>query len=392
MSTSMKLDQTTPAAQRDFARLTSLVEVPAFVKAARMDEVMQAAPRPAHVYADPLNGQFPCDSRAATWLSCLYFLDKAAEYPAEERTKIASRIDHHMAWWGLESERRKLVTAFAAQTKAAAAPADDDFAFVYVHADGRVERHMPMTTPALVKEAADYLWKYRDRFPFQDRNTVAKRILDKAAACGASVGLHREFLERSAGRAAGSPAAVEAMLRDRAKLASDLGVRAAITSMADTVRDRPKDVFTPEGLVELVKTVEAVDRGLNLKYGEQLLPPEDVIFAATVSKVAEAVAQVVPTLTGKIYEKAAFAQIPLDAVRDLFGHEFADEVKVGFNRVDPAKMAALLPTLPLPDLERFEALAASCGIAPAAVKAAGVRVGFDKQDWAQLAESYQPAV
>lgn len=384
------LDHVADVNGKELHRLSRLYEFPEFVKQANFEQVMRKAARTVTVYADPIRKQFPCDSAADTYLSALYFTEKRAEFHPKEATRIQARLDHYVRYWRIEPAVSRMLTKNAEYRKEKDAELPDSaYAYVHVGDDGRKTRHLRMINAKEVQAAAEYLETWRDRFVFKDRHAMAKRILEKVAKYGAAV-KNREFLEKQAGMGVCDPDRVVAMLQDRARLAKLPALKERLIKTAESVQSQPRVALTPDSLVELTHLVDTVDRHLGLygRYTDGVPRPEDVIFSATFSKAASEVAESCALTTGKVYKKADFAKVSLDAVESLFGTEFAAEVKRGLGGVDPEKMAELAATLPFPDAQLLDHLMAESGLAPQLQKAASARVGFSEDDFQKLAEQY----
>lgn len=374
----------------EFVRLARLYPLPDFVKHADLETTQQPRDVLVTVYADPVRKQFPCHSKAATWINALYFQEKKAEFHQKDQARIRERLDHYARYWGIKAAVDRIATRWTELHKDAEAHRpDSDFAYVWDADDGARERRLPITTRTQVKDAAEWLREYRDRIPFSDRNKIAGRILEKAARLGAHLGDAVEFLEKQAGRGVCDPAAVVSMIEGRALLAGDAPTRDTLRKLASAVRDTPRRALQPDQLVKLAHTMDMVDRGLGVvgKYTDALPRPEDVIFAATFAKSASDCQAVVATTSGRVWEKSALTKLALGELRDLFGDEFVGRVRTGLD-LDPEKMAVELGALPRPDAQLVEAMLMNNGIAPVMQKAASARRGFDADQLRELARHY----
>ncbi len=368
------MDHVADTNHAELARLSKLYELPDFVKKADLAKV--TAPRD--------------DTAASTFLSALFFIDKQAEYHAKIRARIEERINYYTGFWKIKAAVDRLAVAHAEYSKEAHADLPDSaFAYVATQSTGKKERHLPMRNAMEVKAAAVHLLTFRDRFPYVRRNEMAQRILEKAATYGAAIGPHREFLEKQAGMGVCNPDHVIAMLRDRARLATVPHFKQEIVKLAEITAKQPQQTLHPQMLVELTKTVEAIDRGLGLigKYTDKIPWPEDVIFEATYSKAASEVDEACPLTSGAVYNREDFKRLKLADVRSLFGDDVAEEVRSGLNSVDAEKMAEVAATLPRPDAMLLDALMKEAGIRPHLTKTASAPTRT-KAEWGKLATSY----
>ena len=391
--TTATLDQTSDRGGRELYRLSRLYDFPDFVKKADMETTLGPRDDSATtIFADPLGKRFPCDTRASTWLSSLWFEEKRAELSPKTAGRIEERLDRYIDYWRIRGDVEAMRTKRASLRKGA----DDDlpdssFAFVWKDDEtGLKERRLRLCNAREVKTAAAWLEKHRDAVPYGHRRLMAERILTKAAAFGASVTDQLDFLERQAGRGVCDPDALVSMVEDRAALCPTAPEKQAVLKIAETIRRRPQEILQPAMLIKLAETIDEIDRErLKLvgRYSDALPRPEDVIFAANFSKAASELRSACELVTGSIYDKCQFAKLALDDLQALFGGEFVNEVRRGLD-LDVEKLASVLPTLPLPDAEIFEKLLLENGVRPKLRKAASVSVGFDHDQWAKLAEFY----
>ena len=392
----------------ELARLAKQYEFPDFVKSANLDQTMNPGKLPVHLYADPVRQQFPCHTAASTWLSALYFTEKRAEFHPKDRRNIEKRLDHYADYWRIKKAVAYVNDRWQALHKQAEEQLPDSmFAYVWVGDNGIKERRLRLKTAAEVKAAADWLYEYRDHLNFSDRHQIAKKILEKAASYGAGLGERREFVERQAGRGVCDPAEVIALIEDRARLISPnrgvhikvaedgkeertLSLRDQFLKIAQTIRKMPRKALQPDMLIKLAETLDMLDRqqGFTARYSQGLPRPEDVIFKATFCKVAEDLAKLVATTSGKVYEKQSFTKLSLDDVEGLFGTEFAERVSTKFGELDPEKMAEEVATLPRPDAELLDGLLSDNGIRPIMTKAASTRQGFSEEEKKAWAAAY----
>lgn len=390
----------------ELRRLAKTYAFPDFVKTASPANSLQVPQgTPVSVCADPVNKQFWCHTKAACWLSHLFYQEKRAEFHPKHRVHIEKRLATFAGQWGIKAACDAIVARWTELHKTA----DDqlpDSAYAYVWVDdatGAKTRQYPLRSAMEVKAAAEWVHQYRDQLPFPARHAMAKKILEKAASFGAAIGEHREFLDRQAGRGVCDPAEVVAMIEKRAYLVppdagvtfdadgkAQGGLRAMFAKMAETVRESPRQALHPDMLVKLATTVDQLDRNLGLvgKYSDGLPRPEDVIFGTTFTKVAGDLAQHVATTTGNCYEKSAFRRLPVADLRALFGDEFVGRVTTPLGDLDPEKMAEEVATLPRPDAQMLDGLLSDNGIAPAMKKAAAAKQGLTQAQMEAIAAQY----
>jgi hypothetical protein len=375
----------------ELVRLSKQYEFPDFVKKAGLEQTTAARVIPDTVYADPVRKQFPCDTAASTWLSNLYYQEKAAEFHPKDRVKIERRLEHYADYWRIKSACDYIKQRWKELHKSAddVLP-DTDFAYVRVADNGGRQRHLRMKSAAEVKAAAEYVERWRDNFPFAVLHSMSKKILEKAARFGAAIQSNREFLEKHAGMGCCDPAEVVQAIEQRARMVKSAELRQQFMKMAATVKESPRKMLQPPTLIKLAETLDTLDRQLNLthRYAEGLQRPTDVIFKVTFGKVAGDLYNHVSTTSGKLYEKSAFKKIALEDLEGLFGREFAERVQTPLGEIDPEKMAEEVGTLPRPEAELLDGLLADNGITPSLQKAASARHGLSEEEKKAWAAAY----
>lgn len=388
-SPSVILDPVDDSNRVELVKIAQRYELPQFVKQADLDSTMDPGQIAVTAYADPVRKKFPCHNAAATWLSAAYFHEKSAEYHIKDRSRICERFEKFADYFAIRPAYDAIVKK-AEQLRGNDQLPDSHYAYVWQSKDGTKERFYPLDTTANIKVAAEWLHKERDAIPFHNRNVIANKILEKAAAKGAALGDQlTDFIEKQAGRGIPDPPELYTMLDRRAKLANSQQHRDAIEKLAEAVQRTPRVAMQPNELVKLATTVDMIDHAIGLKgnYTDILPRPEDVIFKITYTKAASDHQQVCALQTGNIYDKSQLAKLAREDVEDLFGTDFANEVCTGLE-IDPEKMAAVAHTLPRPDAELLEAVLSEAGQQPQMSKAAEFEP-IDNETLEALAEAYQ---
>jgi hypothetical protein len=362
--TAQILDPASDVTREELARLSQVYTFPEFVKQADITRTMTPENVAVTTYADPVRNKYACHTAAATWLSGLYFHEKKAEYHPKDRSRIEQRLEHYADYWRIRPAYEKIVKR--ANDLSTQELPDSAYAYVWADERGGKERFLPLTSTQNIKAAAEWLQEYQDSLPFRDRNVIAKKILEKASATGASFGAElNQFVEKQAGYGIPDPHEIAQMLAQRAKLCKSAEHRDQIQQLAETVRGQSRISLQPDQLVKLAETVDMIDRAINLngKYTDTIKRPEDVIFKVTYTKAASDRDALCTLQTGNIYEKDQLAKLAKEDIQALFGNDFAAEVSRGFE-VDPEKMAAVAETLPRPDAELLEQMLAEAGQQP----------------------------
>jgi hypothetical protein len=278
------LDLTSDDSRQVFHRLTTLYPPPLYVKQAAHTSLEPPETLPTTAFADVVNKQYPCHTKAATYISWMYFLEARPELPEKAAGLIESRLTNYAERWGIAGDvaLHKEKRATAHRDNLDVLP-DSSFAIVWVSAAGDKERRLPLRNPGEAKVAAAWFAEHRDSFKWDDRQVIANKILDKAAALGAGLGEDLDdLLEKQAGRGVFVPSRVATMIQNRVRAVDRLpeAVRERMLKMAEDLVSNPILAIDPTTSANLARTIDVFDRNYHLvgKYSALLPRPEDVIF------------------------------------------------------------------------------------------------------------------
>ncbi len=412
------MDQTRDASGRGLYQLVQLFPPPDYVKEASAADLCGGPELPAHVYADPRHRLYPCSTPAATWTSYGFFLQKRADYRREDAAAIADIFakyaKYHDIVVDLDNMEKLAAVRFRVRTEEELP--DDDFAFLVHGSDGSVERHCAMRNGLETVKAAEYLFQYRDEFPFPVRLDAANRILQKAASLGVSFpggtpstpsrdgqpsrpgtpGPLEEFLEKQAGHGTCVARELAEALVDRVQASrkgpGDLSAtQVEMLKMAKLVVTKPSQIREPGALAKIAGVLDQFDREhlLHRGYGPGLPRPEDVVFGLTREKIASVVQDHCSTVTGSIFKMADLERLRLRDVAANMGDSFAEAISGDGLGVDVEKMAAIVPTLPRDDAMMFERMLEDLGIQPIAREKAAAAVKISRDYLRQMAEDFR---
>jgi hypothetical protein len=377
------LDQTGDLNGQQTHRLTTLYRTPEFVKEASSDAICGPDEgMPSRCYADPVHHIFPIHTKAATWISTLFFIDNKDNYPVKTAALIEKNLDNSARFHGIYKELQELKQEMV--KKANRDPdkslPNSDFALILELDDGTVERHYPLRNAKEVKTAASYLKRFQGVMPYRERQKMAQRILDKANDYGAGLDDLEDFTEKQAGYGVCAASDAANLLRNRASLMRRKGlspeIRDEYEKMAQTCLSHPEQARQRDNLVKLASLIDGIDRIYGLHKEPELEKPEDVLFGVTVKCAEQFVSDHCVTITGNMYKIADLRKVALDDLRDVFGDEFADEVSAGGLVVSPEKLAEHASALPRTEAEMLDRLFNQSGIAPMAKEAA-----HDSSQW-----------
>lgn len=389
----LRCDQAVDAGFHKLHQYIRLYDFPAFAKQAQLADIVDPPEPHARKYADVrLPYQFPCHTKAATFVSHIYFLEHQDQINPKVRSEITERLDKFAAYWQITRSVDVLKAKHAAlQAEASQQLPDDSYALVW-YAGGAKERHYPLRNGLEVKAAAEWYETYqpqlREQFSFLDRQTIAAKILDKAASMGAAIDGQRELLERAAGRGYCDPKQASRVIKGRLLAATRITSeeRAGMGKLAEAVVSSKNMALDPAAMSQLAHTLDLFDRshGLLNKYSETFLSPEDACFAVTYEQARGFSKDACTTATGSVYDRNEFTQLSRSDLRDLFGEELVRDVSHGLS-LDPVKLGEVAAGFARPEAQLFEQLLREKGVLPLAKEASG-GLGFTFTQLAAMAE------
>lgn len=366
----MFTDQVSDLHHRELALFSRLYAFPAYVKQASIDETCSPQGLPSTAYADARDRKLPVHTKAATFLSWLFFLEKRSEIHPVLRDYIEGRLTKQAEYWGIQGDVQSLREKHAALNNDVTGELpDSSFAIVWAGSNGTKERHYPLRNTMEVKLACEALANHRDMFRFIDRQVIAQKVMAKAAEFGTRLSDdEQEMLQKIAGQGLYDPKQCAAQILHRVKLARrDIGADLAqgMEKSAMEVANNPMIAMDPAACTSLCEMLDTFDRmsGLNTKYAEGLPRPEDVVFAASLTTAADFVKSACELVTGTVFTKEQFSKLALADVRDVLGSDIADAVSLGI-KVDPEKMAEVASTFDRGLAQTLENLMSEAGQMP----------------------------
>lgn len=367
------LDQTADPTRQEFYKFARLYDLPDYVKQASPASTLDPDSEIASTaFADVRNRQFKCATKAATWVSHLYFLEKRGQMHPKLAEWIGQRLDDFAAHWGIVPDIDRLKEKHAALN--ADNLTDDDYMIVWATADGRKDRHYKVRNAGEVKVAAQWFDEHRDHFTYYDRKTMATKLLEKASQYGVVFpDALDEMLERQACRGTYVPKEAADFIRARVMAApqkTPAEFTTQLTKLAQQVETNGHLATDTTTIAQLCNTIDVFDRLTKLAgHYTKLLPrPEDVFCKGLFKTARAAVDEAVQLTTGTIYNRGDFESLKLSELRDVFGNDIADECSSGM-LVDAEKAADVFATLPRGDADILDRVLGENGIRPMAKSA-----------------------
>lgn len=386
--TSVK-DQTTDTSMVLQHKLCTLFEPPQFVKNANHEQLCgNPAMLQGHMYAG-VGKQFPCHTKAAVWMSSLFFGAQQEDLDANEAKFIRDRLMKSAQHYGIMGDVASLWEKMEKSSQQKSIP-DEHFAYVWKVADYK-ERKYPLRNAREVKAASDWFGKHHDHFEFSDKHVIASKILKRANVLNAAVD-NSELLHRCAGFGTCSVQATADTIMKRANMlhTTDPAVSAELTKMASSILDNPPNPASNTIRLKVATVLSQIDceYGLKSMYDEGGLDrPEESLFVVTEKVAADFIDQHVTTTSGAVYEKTALSALDIGDLRDWMGDDMADAC--GGVMLDNCKLAEILPTLPRPDADMFDKMARAVGI-PVFARQKTAAQNLSLSELQQLAALYEP--
>ena len=332
-----------------FRRLvSSLPELPGFVKEAQADECSEVAELPSHAFADAIGKKFPIHTKAAAFLSYLYFKDQEPSFTKEAAARIRSKFEGAAQIWGIRTEMRQADQALEPQVEKYAGA--DDYAL-----NVGSNSFFPVTTPREVIDSANSLILNRGNFTYAMRKEAASNLMRAAVAHGFKTRDLPEELHFMAGCGLCEKSAAVHEISRRGLFAA--GCRSPLAeNMNKLAADLGKvSTLTPDLMTKVAEIVDVVDRELQItkEYGGAFAFPEDVFFGSFTEKKGEHIKQsTVVMLTGRIYTLDQLSK-SAEALK-VFGDDFYSDVVRMDGSVDLSKVADVLPTMPRDSAALFD--------------------------------------
>ena len=339
------IDQSKDYSNKELYQYLSGVNIPNFVKEAAIADLKHAGVLTKTAFADQENRLFPINSKAKTYVSNAFFVNKKAELEklrgkahvekTAEMLKIAARIH------GIESEVAEYNKI--AEARLNAAPKDKSIVFKIKTADSvsEIDLFTVKTAGDVTRQAEGFIQNI-SRYPFEWRRGISEQFV-KAAE---SFGLDElpDLILKYAGQFYPDLNHVKQELARRMTKLSEEN-KARYQQLIDVVGG----TSSKEEFFKLAECVYYTEKNAGLYdknyYGKILGDPVDQIFTLHFSKVASDTDVI--EMGGEKFAAADLAGVPADIYHQAFGFE-----------LDPKSAEAkdILPTMPKADVALFKQL------------------------------------
>lgn len=322
-------------------------DTPSYVKEASQAETLNPEGLTDASYADIINRRFPIHTKAACYISSLYFLENRESIAPATREAISTRLAKAAMQHGISDDIADLAQRSEELKKQASYIDPQDCMLPE-------ENRYPLRNPAEIKKAADYLLKYRAWFPLETRIDMANRVLDKAASFEVEFAPELDIaLQKQAGRGTYSPDEAVNQIVYRKTLITDPSIKDALTKLANTLGGSPELALDPETSRSVAVLLDGIDRSWEIKYSSSIKAPEDFMFGGVFKTAAAEIYSRFGTATGSVYHKSQLSSFDRDAVEELFGEKCAADV-ASIGGINIEKLANHISSLSYMDALSFD--------------------------------------
>lgn len=326
----------------------NLPELPDFVKESEIPQLLDTAELPRESFADQFDRKFPIHTKAAAFISYLYYKNQAGQFSKAASARIENKFQEAATFWGIRTELGFVDNTYApVQEKKAGA---ESYA---LSAGGSF--FFPIDTPTNTVRSANELIQCRGNFTYSMRKEAATNIMRAAVQHGMRTLDIPEELHRMAGFGLCEKSAAVSEVERRV-----LYAKGSKSSMVEPMKKlasdlRAAETLDPETMVKVSEIIDMTDRVLGIVrgYGTTFSFPEDVFFGAFTEKTAAHIKRsTVSMITGKQY---TFDQLSkASEALKVFGDDFHKDVVMGDGSVDLDKVADVLPTMPRDEAALFD--------------------------------------
>lgn len=167
------IDPTTDGNMSHLYHITSIMDLPAFVKSASIPTPEEVSHLPNTAFADRFNRQFPVHTKAACFLSYAYYTRQRDQLDKVAQQRLDSNFDAMGKFWEISGELTKVAESMQEKIEKVAAT-EDDYAVV-ANIDGRNVKSLPINTYDNILKSAAELIAGRKRLPYTMRKTAAAK-------------------------------------------------------------------------------------------------------------------------------------------------------------------------------------------------------------------------
>ena len=358
---------TTDSFKTGLYALDKAYQMPEYVKQAEVEEFdkNELDKLPAEAFADPGRRNYPCHTKAATWVSMGYFLKDLDNIPEGQQENLFNSFEKFAKFHHMEDDYAKLLrSTISNEKKAALVPVNNSPKLTeFGGSIGNVDE---------ILKAASWLVKQANKLPLAKRSELANRILKQAETFGIKLP-EQESLEQTAGFGVNEPQEIIGLMKIRASLTKNAEYADELNGLVDRLQSRNFPPFSPIWM-KVACAIDDFDKMAGLMQYREIgdMPlPEAVVFAIPHVTIKEAESATVQLQNGKVYQLSKLAELGKDKYEEVMDSDVVDALF--FHDMFYKEAAAeILATIPRFDVEALCDVLSSQGIEPVAkVKTAG---------------------
>ena len=321
-------------------KLSTIIELPEFVKEASVVDEKKVHNLPRSAFGDPANRKFPIDSKKDAYLSALYFRKHASEYEDKEYADtVKKNIDDALDLWNIPH-------TFVKKSTMSKKASITDTVHIRDIAGDDIDTWQ-LNSPRDFEKAAIQLFENKNMFSFEQRKDIARQLNKSALKKEASLSDDIDtYLDKAAGFGMCTKLQLIDAIRDRARLYKSADER-FMERLADFAESLEDVDLNCDHLDKTAAMLDFLDKqtGVAERYSD-LPSPEESIFLYTEKTAAEIKKSVVKLQNGSVLDKQAIEEPKLD---DFFDNYIGEIPKVSFE-----EKLDILSSLPMPDADDFE--------------------------------------
>jgi len=339
------MDIITDNSKRGWIKVAHSHEVPAYVSEYVALTKEAAALLTDELFADDAKRKYPIDSKESTWLAAAYFKEASNDYRNDDiKNYVEDRIKSAAAIYGIGSD---VDTVLAGSTVKAASASDNDDNYCWVDESGK--RKYPVFDKEGAAKAMNYFEDNRFKYPIDMRIQLARNIVKKACNYDLEPS---EVLMKEAGFGIPNRNQLMQEILERARISTDPEIACKFASLNEYVASASTEDLIGN-LDKLASVIDTLDNanGLTDMYNVRIMSPQETIYQMSVKEASSIVDDSV-VLVRHTLKLSKMAELNPD-VFNVLGDDFSKELSTD-GKLDIKKMAAILPTLPLPDKRLLE--------------------------------------
>lgn len=332
-------------------------------------------------FADPVSRRYPIHTKAATWVSCLYFFGDRANGVTWDGARapeaVQDRLEKAAAVYKLLPDLRDLQGRIKEASTIPSSLPENAFALAETFAGKRVLR-LPINNEAAIRKSASMFITNRDSYPLAWRKKAARALL--VAMSDKDVRVDEPVLDCVVKAACLYRRPTEEVISSliRRYYVADEKTREMTAKVASAILSGRTD------FEELAEALDQADTATHADtyYGDAFQRPEEMLFAGVPRTAKQASADVVTLTSGSAYRAGDLLKAgarAFQAVDDVYAAALGENPTA-------EKMAEIAVTIPRTDAKVLERTLAACGIKPLEKEASrkGLPSTGSQEEWASF--------